>query len=39
MRLDIPERNVITAAEMSRAEAAELLQTNLKETRHAIPKA
>ena len=30
VRLDIPERNVITAAEMSRAEAVELLQRSLK---------
>jgi len=30
VRLDIPERNVIIAAEMSRAEAVELLQRNLK---------
>jgi tetratricopeptide (TPR) repeat protein len=30
VRLDVPERNVIIAAEMSRAEAVELLQRNLK---------
>jgi tetratricopeptide (TPR) repeat protein len=30
VRLDIPERNVIIAAEMSRADAVELLQRNLK---------
>jgi tetratricopeptide (TPR) repeat protein/nucleoside phosphorylase len=30
VRLDIPERNVIIAAEMSRAEAVELLQRSLK---------